>query len=472
MKRNIFDKIWDEHVITERENGESLLYIDRHLIHDLHYRSFKSLKEKGLNIREPKKLFAVSDHSVPTTAKKLKDIPSGEMFDAVQGLQLAADEFKFHHFPMSDKRRGIVHVIGPEQGITLPGLTLVCGDSHTSTHGALGCIGFGIGSTEIEHVLATQTIWQRKPKIMKININGILDFGVGPKDVILSVIREISASGGNGYAIEFGGSVIDFMSMESRMTVCNMAIEAGARFGIIAPDRKTIDYCSNKPYAPKGYLLDEAIEYWKTLIPNDEAIYDSEYSISGEDIAPMVSWGNSPQWSVRIDEPIPEPKKEMNPVVRAEMEAALNYMDLTPGSFMSAVPIDMVFIGACTNSRIEDLRTVARVIKGYNSIVKTFVVPGSGLVKEQAEAEGLHKIFIKAGMEWREPGCSMCVALNGDVLNPGQRSASTSNRNFRGRQGVGSRTHLVSPAMAAVASITGYFKDVRKFNREYNCAEK
>lgn len=466
MGKTLYEKIWDEHVITAREDGDVLLYVDRHLIHDLHFRAFGMLKAKGLTIREPEKLFGVPDHSVPTTAKVLADIPEGEMREAVQVLQDSAEELGFTHFPMTDDRHGIVHVVGPEQGITLPGLILVCGDSHTSTHGALGCISFGIGSTEIQHVLATQSLWQRKPKSMRINITGQLGFGVSGKDVILSVIREISAAGGTGYVIEYAGSAIEALSMEGRMTICNMTIEAGARSGIIAPDDKTIAYCEGLPYAPKGEHWDEAVAYWRTLPSDQDAQYDKEVTLDGDAIAPMVTWGNSPQWALPVTDRIPDPSTEADPLVRADMESALDYMDLKPGMALSDISVDTVFIGACTNSRIEDMRAAAEVAKGRRAKVRTLVVPGSGLVKKQAEAEGLDRIFIDAGMEWREPGCSMCVAMNGDMLAPGERSASTSNRNFRGRQGLGSRTHLVSPAMAAAASVTGHFTDVRKLVEE------
>ena len=465
MAKSVFEKIRDQHVVVEREDGDVLLYIDRHLTHDLHFRAFDALKAKGLSIKEPNKLFGVPDHSVPTTAKTVKEIPEGEMREAVEGLSMAAEELGFTHFPMTDDRHGIVHVIGPEQGITLPGLMLVCGDSHTSTHGALGCISFGIGSTEIQHVMATQTLWQRKPKMMRINLTGKLGFGVSGKDIILAIIAEIGAAGGTGFAIEYAGGVIDALSMEGRMTLCNMTIEAGARSGIIAPDEKTIEYCGGRPFAPAGENWDSAVAYWKTLRTDDEARFDKEVTIEGNNIAPMVTWGNSPQWAIPITAKIPNPADEKEPLVRADMEAALDYMDLEPGMALSDIEINTVFIGACTNSRIEDMRAAAQVAKGRQAVVRTLVVPGSGLVKKQAEREGLDRVFLEAGMEWREPGCSMCVAMNGDILAPGERSASTSNRNFRGRQGLGSRTHLVSPAMAAAAAVTGRFIDVRKLEQ-------
>ena len=466
MGKTLFEKIWDEHVIFEREDGDVLLYIDRHLTHDLHFRTFGALKAAGLSIKEPEKLFGMPDHSVPTTAKVVDDIPKGEMRDAVEILASAADEMGFVHYPMTDERHGIVHVVGPEQGITLPGLILVCGDSHTSTHGALGCMSFGIGSTEVNHVMATQTLWQRKPKQMRINIDGELGFGVSGKDVILAIIQKISAAGGTGHAIEFAGSAIQKMSIEGRMTICNMAIEAGARSGMIAPDDKTIEYCKGRPLSPKGQDWENAEAYWRTLPSDQDAVFDQEVMLKGDAIAPMVTWGNSPQWALPITETIPDPLTESDPLVRADMEAALEYMDLKPGMAISDIEIDTVFVGACTNSRIEDMRAAAAVAKGRKAQVRTLIVPGSGIVKKQAEVEGLDKIFVEAGMEWREPGCSMCVAMNGDMLSAGERSASTSNRNFRGRQGLGSRTHLVSPAMAAAASVTGHFTDVRKLMEE------
>jgi 3-isopropylmalate/(R)-2-methylmalate dehydratase large subunit len=364
---------------------------------------------------------------------------------------------------MTDERHGIVHVVGPEQGITQPGIVLVCGDSHTSTHGALGCISFGVGSSEVVHVLATQTLWQRRPKTMRIEVSGKLGFGITGKDVILAIIREIGADGGTGYAIEYAGSAIRNLSMEGRLTICNMTIEAGGRFGMVAPDETTIAYVAGRPYAPADAAWDRAVAYWRTLPSDDAAEFDREVALDGDAIAPMVTWGNSPQDAVQVTETVPDPAKEADTERRAAMEAALDYMDLEPGMAMTDIKVDKVFIGACTNSRIEDLRLAAKVAKGRTAMVQTLVVPGSGLVKRQAEEEGLDKIFTEAGMEWRQPGCSMCVAMNGDMLQPGERSASTSNRNFRGRQGPGGRTHLVSPAMAAAAAVTGHFADIREF---------
>jgi len=463
--KTLFEKIFDQHVITTRESGDALLFIDRQLIHDLHYRSFEELQAAGHTIRYPNQLYATPDHSVPTTAKKLTDIPQGEMRDAVAGLQRAAERIGFTHFDMTDPRHGIVHVIGPEQGITLPGLTLVCGDSHTSTHGALGCLSFGIGSTEIKHVLATQTLWQRRPRNMRITVDGTLSPGVAAKDIILAIIRHIGASGGTGYAIEYTGSAIQHLTIEGRMTISNMTIEAGARFGIIAPDDKTLAYVYGRPHAPTDEKWEEAVAYWRTLHSDETAVFDKEINIDAAAIEPTVTWGNSPQFCVGISDMIPDPSSETDPATRANMESALTYMDLLPGTPVNKIDIDRVFIGSCTNSRIEDLRQAADVFKGKSVAVPTLVVPGSGLVKREAEREGLDRIFTDAGAEWREPGCSMCVAINSDVISPGQRCASTSNRNFQGRQGKGSRTHLVSPAMAAAAAVTGHFTDCRQLGK-------
>ncbi|MEK9671954.1 MAG: 3-isopropylmalate dehydratase large subunit [Rhodospirillaceae bacterium] len=462
MGKTLFDKIWDDHVIFERDDGNVLLYIDRHLTHDMHHRAFPDLKHRGLKLREPDKLFATPDHSVPTTAKTIDDIPEGEMRMTVEGLHKWQKEFGYVHFAMDDDRHGIVHVVGPEQGITLPGIILVCGDSHTSTHGAMGCLAFGIGHSEVKHVMVTQALWQRKPKKMRITITGTLGPSVSGKDVILAIIQKIGTAGGTGYAIEYAGSAIDQLSMEGRMTLCNMTIEAGARIGMIAPDDKCIDYCRGLTFAPKADQWDSAVQYWRTLKSDPDAEFDAEITFDGDLIEPMVTWGVSPQWGVPITGTVPDPKDEPDPNRRAEIEAALAYMDLKAGMPVSDIKIDTVFVGACTNSRIEDLRAAAEVARGRTAKARTLIVPGSGLIRKQAEVEGLDKVFIDAGMEWREPGCSMCIALNGDMLQPGERSASTSNRNFRGRQGPGSRTHLVSPAMAAAAAVTGHLTDVRE----------
>ncbi len=466
MGRTLFDKIWDDHVVHAREDGTDLLYVDRHLTHDLHFRAFAKLEAAGRHLREPDKLIAVPDHSVPTTAKTVADIPPGEMREAVEVLAAAADRLGFTHFPLTDPRHGIVHVIGPEQGLTLPGIFLVCGDSHTSTHGALGCISLGIGATEIQHVLATQTLWQRRPKRMRVTVTGALRPGVTAKDVILATIARIGTAGGTGHAIEYAGPVIDAMSVEGRMTVCNMTIEAGARSGLVAPDEKTFAYCRGRPFAPEGGAWDAALAHWRTLRSDSDAVFDTEVEIDGSEIAPMVTWGNSPQWATAVTGRVPDPGEAGDATTAETMRAALDYMDLRAGMALSDIAVDKVFIGSCTNSRIEDLRLAARVARGRRAVVPTLVVPGSGLVKLQAEAEGLDDVFRAAGMELREPGCSMCVGMNGDMLQPGERSASTSNRNFRGRQGPGSRTHLVSPASAAAAAVTGRFADVRDLLEE------
>ena len=459
--KTLFEKIWSAHTIVARDDGQVLLYVDRHLVHDLHYRRFEKLDKDGRTVRRPDLTFATPDHSMPTTVTRIEDIEDDEMRQTVAGLESNAARHGVTVFPLSDERHGIVHVVGPEQGLTLPALLLVCGDSHTSTHGALGCISFGIGSSEVEHVLATQTIWQRTPKTMRINVEGTLSSTVYGKDIILALIRKISAAGGTGYAIEYAGSAIRSLSMDGRMTVCNMTIEAGGRTGMVAPDETTYEYIKGRPYAPSGGAWDAALDAWRQLPSEPDAVFDKEVTVDANALAPMVTGGNSPENAIQINERIPDPAEEAEPERRAAMAAALEYMDLKPGMSMSDVAVDKVFIGACTNSRLDDLRAAAAVARGRKAQVPTLVVPGSGLIKQAAESEGLDQIFIEAGMEWREPGCSMCVAMNGDTLDAGKRSASTSNRNFRGRQGLGSRTHLVSPAMAAAASVSGHFVDVR-----------
>ncbi len=459
--KTLFNKIWDRHVVTER-HGQQLLYIDRHLCHDGSYGAFDRLRERGLGVRRPDQTFMTPDHYTPTHSASLDDVPDPRAKELAEAIKVNAEEFGITAFPWGDRRQGIAHVVGPEQGITLPGLTMVCGDSHTSTHGALGCIAFGIGSSEVSHVLATQCLWQKRPKTMRITINGSLGFGVTAKDVILAIIRKISAFGGTGYAIEYAGPAIRDMSMEGRLTICNMTIEAGSRFGMVAPDEKTFQYVKGRPFAPEGEKWDEALAFWKTLPSDEEAAFDTEVSLDGADIAPMVTWGNSPHDAIEVTERLPDPDAESNAERRAAMVSAYEYMDLKPGMAATDIKPDRVFIGACTNARIEDLRSAAAVAKGRKAVIPAMVVPGSGLVKAQAEAEGLDKVFTDAGFEWRFAGCSMCVGMNGDTLKPGERSASTSNRNFRGRQGPGSRTHLVSPAMAAAAAVTGTFTDVRK----------
>lgn len=459
--KTLFDKIWDRHVVTEKL-GKTLLYIDRHLCHDGSMPGFERLRRNNWKLRRPDQTFATPDHYTPTHTESLDELDDPRAKEIALAINRNGEEFGVTYFPWGDERQGIAHVVGPEQGITLPGITLVCGDSHTSTHGALGCISFGIGSSEVTHVMATQSLWQTKPKTMRINVNGTLGFGVTGKDVILAVIRQISAAGGTGYAIEYAGQAIRDMSMEGRLTICNMTIEGGSRIGMVAPDEKTIDYIKGRPFAPQDEKWEQALEFWQSLPSDNDAAFDREVDVDGDAIAPMVTWGNSPQEAVQVTEHLPDPDKEDDPDKRASMVAAYDYMGLKPGTPVTDIPVDKVFIGACTNARIEDLRAAAAVAKGRKAKIQTLVVPGSGLVKKQAEAEGLDKIFTDAGFEWRLPGCSMCVGMNGDTLKPGERSASTSNRNFRGRQGPQSRTHLVSPAMAAAAAVNGHFTDVRK----------
>ncbi len=459
--KTLFEKIWERHVVTER-HGQTLLYIDRHLCHDGSFFAFERLRKNNLTMRRPKQTYATPDHYTPTHTTSLEGLPDARSIEIATAMKPNCEEFGVHVFPWGDERQGIAHVVGPEQGITLPGITLVCGDSHTSTHGALGCIAFGIGSSEVTHVMASQSVWQKKPKMMRITVDGTLGFGVTGKDVILAIIRQISAAGGTGYAIEYAGSAIRDMSMDGRMTVCNMTIEAGSRTGMVAPDETTLSYIEGRPFAPKGEKWEKALAFWQTLPTDGDAEFDAEVSVDGNAIAPMVTWGNSPEDAVDVTDRLPDPDKETDNDRKSAMLAAYDYMGLKPGTPISDITVDRVFIGACTNARIEDLRAAAAVAKGRKAIIPAMVVPGSGLVKKQAEAEGLDKIFTDAGFEWRLAGCSMCVGVNGDTLKPGERSASTSNRNFRGRQGLGSRTHLVSPAMAAAAAISGHFTDVRK----------
>ena len=460
--KTLFEKIWDRHVIAEREGGQSLVYIDRHLCHDGSFNAFGQLREHGWDVRRPAQTFATPDHYTPTSSTDLRDVPDPRAHEISTAIDKNCADFGVTLFPWGDDRQGIAHVVGPEQGITLPGIMLCCGDSHTSTHGALGCISFGIGASEVAHVMATQSIWQRRPKTMRITVDGELGFGVTGKDVIIAIIRQISAAGGTGHAIEYAGSAIENLSMEGRLTLCNMTIEAGSRIGMVAPDEKTLEYVKGRPFAPTGANWDKAEAFWRSLPSDHDAVFDTEHTVDGNAIAPMVTWGNSPQWAAPVTDAIPDPSSETDVEKRAEMVDTLDYMDLKPGTAITDIKVDKVFIGSCTNARIEDLRSAAAVAKGRRAVVSTLISPGSGLVKKQAEAEGLDKIFTDAGMEWRMPGCSMCVGMNGDLLEPGERSASTSNRNFRGRQGQGSRTHLVSPAMAAAAAVTGTFADVRK----------
>ncbi len=465
MAQTLYDKLWQSHVVNTQEDGTTILYIDRHLVHEVTSpQAFEGLKLAG---RQPWRVSAnlvVADHNVPTTNRD-EGIADPVSRLQVETLDDNAKAYGLTYFSMRDKRQGIVHVIGPEQGATLPGMTVVCGDSHTSTHGAFGALAHGIGTSEVEHVLATQTLLAKKSKSMLVQVEGKVGPGVTAKDIVLAVIGKIGTAGGTGYAIEFGGSAIRALSMEGRMTVCNMAIEAGARAGMVAVDETTINYVKGRPFAPVGPHWDQAVDYWRTLHTDPDAKFDAVVMIDAATIIPQVSWGTSPEMVVPVDARVPDPDKEKDPVKRDAMEKALVYMDLKPNTAITDIRIDKVFIGSCTNSRIEDLRAAAAVVRGKfraSNVKLAMVVPGSGLVKEQAEREGLDKIFKDAGFEWREPGCSMCLAMNADRLEPGERCASTSNRNFEGRQGAGGRTHLVSPAMAAAAGVAGHFVDVRK----------
>ena len=465
MPLTLYDKIWNEHLVNQQEDGTALLFVDRHLIHEVTSpQAFEGIRNSKRKIRQPNLTLAVADHNVPTTDRS-KGISDHDSKIQVDTLVKNCKEFGIQIFGMNDKRQGIVHIIGPEQGFTQPGTVIVCGDSHTATHGAFGALAFGIGTSEVEHVLATQTLIQKKAKNFRINVNGKLPLGVTSKDVILQIIGKIGTAGGTGYVIEYAGNLISSLSVEQRMTVCNMSIEGGARAGLIAPDQKIFDYLKNKPMSPKNKNWDKAIDYWKNLKTDSGANFDKEVSLNAEEIKPMVTWGTSPQDVVAIDEKIPNPENEKDIDKKNSIERSLKYMGLKPDTFIKDIKIDKVFIGSCTNGRIEDLREVAKIIKDKKKAthVHAMIVPGSGLVKEQAEQEGLDKIFIESGFEWREPGCSMCLAMNADKLKPQERCASTSNRNFEGRQGRGGRTHLVSPAMAAAAAISGNFEDVRKY---------
>ena len=465
MPLTIYDKIWNEHLVHEQEDGTSLLFVDRHLIHEVTSpQAFEGLRNSNRKVRQPELTLAVADHNVPTTDRS-KGILDQESKIQVDTLDSNCKEFGIQLFGMNDKRQGIVHIIGPEQGFTQPGTIIVCGDSHTATHGAFGALAFGIGTSEVEHVLATQTLVQKKSKNFRINVNGKLSVGVTAKDVILQIIGKIGTAGGTGYVIEYAGNIISSLSVEQRMTICNMTIEGGARAGLIEPDQKIFDYLKNKPMSPKNNNWDKAEEYWGKLKSDKDASFDKEITLEGEEIKPMVTWGTSPQDVVTIDGKIPNPDKETNLDRKSSIERSLKYMGLKSGISVKDIKIDKVFIGSCTNGRIEDLREAAKILKDKKiaNHVNAIVVPGSGLVKEQAEQEGLDKIFKNSGFEWREPGCSMCLAMNADKLNPEERCASTSNRNFEGRQGRGGRTHLVSPAMAAAAAISGNLDDVRKY---------
>ncbi|MFT8462669.1 3-isopropylmalate dehydratase large subunit [Acetobacter persici] len=462
--RTLFDKIWDHHVVETLPDGTSILYIDRHLLHEVTSpQAFEGLRLAGRKLRHPEMTMAVVDHNVPTS-DRTKPIEEPESRNQIETLERNVKEFGVPYFPLLSASQGIVHVVGPEQGISLPGMTIVCGDSHTSTHGAMGSLAFGIGTSEVEHVMATQTILQRPAKNMRVTVEGQLAPGVSAKDVMLAIIGHIGTAGGTGHVIEFAGSAIRGLDMAGRMTICNMSIEAGARAGLVAPDDTTFDYVRNRPFAPKGEDFEKAVAFWRTLATDDGAHFDKEVSLRAEDIAPSLTWGTSPETVLPITGTVPDPAQEADESKRAQMQRMLDYMGLEAGQKIAGTPVDVVFIGSCTNSRIEDLRAAAQIAAGRKVAdgVRAMIVPGSGLVKMQAEEEGLDKVFLDAGFEWREAGCSMCLGMNPDRLTPGQRCASTSNRNFEGRQGPGGRTHLLSPAMAAAAAVTGCLTDARE----------
>ena len=465
MPLTLYDKIWEEHLVHQQEDGTALLFVDRHLIHEVTSpQAFEGLRNSNRKVRQPNLTLAVVDHNIPTTDRS-KGIDDKDSRIQIETLDKNCKEFGVQLFGVHDKRQGIVHIVGPEQGFTQPGTVIVCGDSHTATHGAFGSLAFGIGTSEVEHVLATQTLVQKKAKNFRVNVNGKLAVGVTSKDVVLQIIGNIGTAGGTGYVIEYAGSLISDLSVENRMTICNMTIEGGARAGLIQPDQKIFDYLKGRPMSPKNENWDKAVEYWKTLKTDSDAKFDKEINLTAEDIVPMVTWGTSPQDVVSIDGKVPNPENESDVDRKNSIERSLKYMGLEPDVAIKDIKIDTVFIGSCTNGRIEDLREAAQILKDKKKAthVHAMIVPGSGLVKEQAEQEGLDKIFISAGFEWREPGCSMCLAMNADKLKPKERCASTSNRNFEGRQGRGGRTHLVSPGMAAAAAIAGNLDDVRKY---------
>ncbi|PZP41187.1 MAG: 3-isopropylmalate dehydratase large subunit [Azospirillum brasilense] len=466
--RTLFDKIWDAHVVETLPDGTALLYIDRHLTHEVTSpQAYEGLRQAGRKVRRPDATIAVVDHNVPTDATRFTGVNEAESALQIATLEKNVKEFGVPYIPLSDKRQGIVHIIGPELGLSLPGMTIVCGDSHTSTHGAMGALAFGIGTSEVEHVLATQTLLQKPAKNMRITVDGKLGFGVTAKDVMLAIIGKIGTAGGTGHVMEFAGEVIRSLDMAGRMTICNMSIEAGARAGMVAPDETTFAYVAERPMGPKGEALERAIEYWRTLPSDPGAHFDTEITLDGDAIVPQVTWGTSPETVVPVTGRVPDPAGQADEAKRAQMQRMLDYMGLAANMPMQEVKIDAVFLGSCTNGRIEDIRAAAEVLKGRKIApgVRAMAVPGSGLVKEQAEQEGLDRILIEAGFEWREAGCSMCLGMNPDKLKPGERCASTSNRNFEGRQGPGGRTHLLSPAMAAAAAVTGRLTDVREIMR-------
>jgi len=462
--KTLFDKIWDSHVVDRSDDGSCLLYIDRHLVHEVTSpQAFEGLRQTGRTVHRPDATLAVVDHNVPTDPDRIHGIKDATSRIQIEALIANAEAFGVELYDVRDLRQGIVHIVGPEQGFTLPGTTIVCGDSHTSTHGAFGALAFGIGTSEVEHVLATQTLVQKRPKNMRISVDGELGFGVTAKDVILAIIGKIGTAGGTGHVIEYAGDVVRRLSMEGRMTICNMSIEAGARAGLIAPDETTFRYIQGRPKAPKAGAYEQAVAYWRSLPSDQGARYDTEVTLKAEEIEPQVTWGTSPQDTVAISGRVPDPKDAPDDARRRSIERSLEYMALEPGTPMKEIAVDRVFLGSCTNGRIEDLRAAAKVVEGKRvaDSVRAMVVPGSGLVKAQAEDEGLDQVFKNAGFEWREAGCSMCLGMNPDILQPGERCASTSNRNFEGRQGRGGRTHLLSPAMAAAAAVTGKLADVR-----------
>jgi len=466
--RTLFDKIWDDHVVERLEDGTCILYIDRHLVHEVTSpQAFEGLRMSGRRVRRPDATVAVVDHNVPTSDRS-KPIEEPESRLQIETLEKNVAEFGVPYFPLRSASQGIVHVVGPEQGISLPGMTIVCGDSHTSTHGALGSLAFGIGTSEVEHVLATQTILQKPAKNMRVSVEGKVGPGVTAKDIMLAIIGRIGTAGGTGHVIEFAGSAIRDLDMAGRMTLCNMSIEAGARAGLVAPDETTFAYVKGRPFAPKGEAFEQACDYWRSLASDEGAYFDTEVTLAAEEIVPSITWGTSPQDVLPITGKVPSPSDEADPARAAQIQRALDYMGLEAGQTIAGTSVDVVFIGSCTNSRLEDLRAAADVVRGRHVAegVRAMIVPGSGLVKHAAEAEGLDKIFLDAGFEWREAGCSMCLGMNPDRLTPGQRCASTSNRNFEGRQGPGGRTHLCSPAMAAAAAVTGRLCDVRELVKE------
>ena len=456
----LIDKLWSAHEIVRRDDGASLLWVDRHYVHEGSFHAFSQMKERGRRVAEPGLTFGVADHYVPTHGRD-QAIANPEIAAMVHNLEANTTESRITLFSLRDPRQGIVHVVGPEQGLTLPGLLIVCGDSHTSTHGAFGAYAFGIGASEVAHVLVMQTLWQKKPKRMHITVDGATTIGVGPKDIALAIIANVGADGAQGHAIEFGGSTIRALSMEGRMTLCNMSIEAGGRCGMVAPDPTTFVYLKGRPYAPKGDAFDRAVEAWSALVSDPDANFDREVKLDGNAVVPIVTWGTTPDDALPIDARVPDPAREVNPVRAKYLRDALDYMAIAPGKKLTEIPIDRVFIGSCTNSRIEDLRAAAAVLAGRVSKVPGLVSPGSSSVKQQAEGEGLDRIFRDAGLEWADSGCSMCVGINGDTVPSGERCASTTNRNFRGRQGPGARTHLMSPAMVAAAAVSGHLADVR-----------